>query len=128
VGAPGGAKEHGEHPEEAAARELREETGLVPTTPLELIAVAPLTRIYGMDWLHCFYACECAEGEVVINEEHSAYRWVDPVEYGRRSYGEEVVEMLKDRPVDLANLNAFRNAFGRYLAWRIHRQTCTASG
>ena len=38
---PGGAKEQGEHPEEAAARELREETGLVPTSPLELVAVAP---------------------------------------------------------------------------------------
>jgi 8-oxo-dGTP pyrophosphatase MutT (NUDIX family) len=122
---PGGTREHGEHPEVAARRELLEETGLVPSSPLELIDVQPMLNIYGMDWLHCFYACECATGEVVLNAEHSEFRWVDPVTSLERSRNSGLMEALEEIPDQLANITGFQHALGRFIAWCDHRTHCT---
>ena len=122
---PGGAKEHGESPEQAAVRELFEETGLVPSGPLQLITIAPL-HIRGTDYIHCFYACECSDGEVVLNPEHSAYRWVDPVEHRASAYGDEIAELLKPNPPTFAAWSTLRDVFDQYLRWREHRDQCTA--
>jgi 8-oxo-dGTP diphosphatase len=123
---PGGGKEHGESPIEAVVRELYEETGLTPSGPVELIGVAPL-HINDIDWIHCFYACECAVGDVVINEEHSAFRWVDPREYRERSFNDAMAESLKAMPDQLGNWIAFRDVFDRYLDWLDHNRTCRRS-
>ena len=119
---PGGVKEHGESPEEAARRELFEETGLVATRPLDLVAVTPL-HLAEMDWIHCWYACQSTEGEVVIDFEHSAYRWMDPLVYRERSYNDDVMKALQAHPVDLANVTAFRGAYDAFLAWLERRRT-----
>ena len=118
---PGGVKEHGEGPEDAARRELFEETALVAAATLDLVAVTPL-HLADMDWLHCWYACDSTDGEVVIHFEHSAYRWMDPLVYKERSYSEDVMKALQNRPVDLANVMAFRDAYDKFLTW-LQRRT-----
>ena len=82
---PGGGAEPGETLRETAVRELHEETGLVPSGPLEMVGHA-LIPAYGVESLIAFYACPCDEGEVVLNEEHTRARWIDAREY-RERYG-----------------------------------------
>jgi predicted metal-dependent hydrolase len=64
---PSGARAPGERAEEAAARELREETGLE-------LAIRP-TEVGDRDW--AVYMAEAPAGaEVRLNEEHDRFRWV----------------------------------------------------
>jgi 8-oxo-dGTP pyrophosphatase MutT (NUDIX family) len=64
---PAGARQPGEGPHAAAARELREETGLaVSLVPLE----SPNPDV-------AYYQAEApSDAEVVIDAEHDAYRWL----------------------------------------------------
>jgi 8-oxo-dGTP pyrophosphatase MutT (NUDIX family) len=75
---PGGAVERGELPEDAARRELVEETGLDVDGELELVGAYPIW-VYGGDCLQLSYRGRVRDGEVVVSDEHSAARWVDPV-------------------------------------------------
>ncbi|HEY3549647.1 MAG TPA: NUDIX domain-containing protein [Gaiellaceae bacterium] len=64
---PSGARQPGESPDEAAARELREETGL------EL----PLRRIDSPNPDLALYVAEApCDAEVVLDAEHDAHRWL----------------------------------------------------
>jgi 8-oxo-dGTP diphosphatase len=73
---PGGAAEAGETPEEAARRELLEESGLTIDGELELVGVY-LMWAYGRDFLNVSYRGR-AVGEVTVSAEHTGARWVDP--------------------------------------------------
>jgi 8-oxo-dGTP pyrophosphatase MutT (NUDIX family) len=64
---PSGARQPGETPEEAAARELLEETGL----ELPFVPVPPVTEVVA---LYC--AESPAESEVRIDPEHDAFEWL----------------------------------------------------
>ena len=64
---PSGARRPGESPAAAAARELREETGLD----------LPLARIESRDPDLALYVAEAPHGSaVVVDAEHDAHRWL----------------------------------------------------
>ena len=86
---PGGGHERGEDLEATARRELYEESGLVPDGPLTLIGLVPM-RVYGSDAIQESYACDCTTGEVVISDEHSEARWIEPSDYRQRYFGAAV--------------------------------------
>lgn len=69
-GLPGGHVEPGEEPLAAAYRELLEETGLAPDTPLEEVAVALVQHRPGrLDAIHLYAAATAAtDAEVVCGE------------------------------------------------------------
>jgi 8-oxo-dGTP pyrophosphatase MutT (NUDIX family) len=77
---PGGKVDYGQTVEEAAARELREETSLLCTEKRFLFYQDSLPRESGA--MHCINLYfECAwSGEVRLNPESSEYAWVGPSE------------------------------------------------
>ncbi len=115
---PGGGVDPGETVEESARRELLEESGLTPTGPLTVVAVAHM-RVYGHDSLQVLYACDCASGDVVLSHEHSAARWIDPVAYRDRYFSDDVISASAGANTHVATmLTNIRAAIDAYLEWR----------
>ncbi|MEX2206317.1 MAG: NUDIX domain-containing protein [Myxococcota bacterium] len=115
---PGGVLDPGETPAVCARRELLEETGLVPTGPLELVGLIPM-HVYGAHSFLVAYACECKEGEVRLSHEHTAFRWVDALEYRERYFSEAGIDTLRAREPEIAKLSAsVRQGIDEYLAFR----------
>jgi 8-oxo-dGTP pyrophosphatase MutT (NUDIX family) len=85
-----GGVEEGESPEEAAVRELREETGLeaVPT-PL------PHSFVYLEITVHTFLVDVSPGWEPELNEEHDDYRWLPQDEAVELLYWPEPKELLR---------------------------------
>jgi 8-oxo-dGTP diphosphatase len=118
---PGGGLEPGEEPAAGAARELLEETGLRPSGPLRLVGLVPMT-FYGAAGFVIAYACPCLAGEPVLSHEHSAARWVDPVEYRDRYCSSAAIEKLRPTNPDIAALiTAVRRSLDEYLDWKAAR-------
>ncbi len=114
---PGGGHEAGEDLEETARRELKEESGLVPDGPLTLIGLVPM-QIYGGNAIQASYACDCATGEVVISDEHSAARWIEPSEYRERYFSDDVIDAVAANSERVgALIRAVRDDLGRYIGW-----------
>ena len=77
-GLPAGKIEHGELAEAAARREMGEEIG--PGHQVELLRyLGPIRDTYygGIYEIHLFHR-RWRAGEVVLNDEHSAFAWVGP--------------------------------------------------
>lgn len=94
---PGGHVEQGERPQESAAREVFEETGMsVDAAGLRLVDV--MTYETGRGTAHTvIYNGDCPEGaEPVINDEHLVWRWMTPEAYIARFLD---AEMLRGRGV-----------------------------
>jgi 8-oxo-dGTP pyrophosphatase MutT (NUDIX family) len=115
---PGGAVDPGETVEEGARRELLEESGLVPAGPLTCVAVAHM-HVYGHDSLQVLYRCACPSGDVVLSDEHSGARWVDPVAYRDRYFNDAVIDGVAAADERAASmLKNIRSAIDAYLDWR----------
>jgi len=111
---PGGAVERGELPEVGARRELVEETGLDVEGELELIGAYPIW-VYGGDCLQLSYRGRVGDDDVVVSDEHSAARWVDPVEV-RASMTDAVIDALAAGDERVATLvRRIRTDLDRYL-------------
>lgn len=115
---PGGAVDPGETVEEGARRELLEESGLVAAGPLTCVAVAHM-HVYGRDSLQVLYRCACPAGDVVLSDEHSGARWIDPVAYRDRYFSDAVIDafaVANERGATM--LRQIRSAIDAYLEWR----------
>jgi 8-oxo-dGTP diphosphatase len=111
---PGGAVERGELPEDGARRELVEETGLDVDGELELVGAYPIW-VYGGDCLQLSYRAPVRDGDVVVSDEHSAARWVDPVAM-RASMSDDVIDALADGDERVSTLlRRIRVDLDRYL-------------
>lgn len=113
---PGGAVERDERPEDAARRELLEEAGIAPTGPLRVIGVFP-QHVYGADTYCVTYACESDEGDVTVSNEHTAARWIDPVDYRVRYFSDAVIASLGD-PALRQLVTDIRDDLDRYIQWK----------
>ena len=120
-GTPSGLAEHGETPEQAARRELHEETGLAPPGPLTLVGVTTF-QIYGHHAIRVVYAAEAAGGDVKLSHEHSGAAWIDPYEYRRTHLSDGAIAAWRTRDAAEAEiLAAVQRTFDEYLAWRTTR-------
>ncbi len=82
---PGGGVDWGEHPEDSAIRELREETGIAVQKPLRYLGVTSATYRKGENEKHSVYIVYAAETNndlVQLSGEHDEYRWLSKTELG----------------------------------------------
>jgi len=114
---PGGLVDEGERPEQAARRELMEEAGVEIPGPLTLVGAVSM-HAYGRPTVQLMYAGDCPDGEVVISDEHSGARWIDPRDYLDRYFGAEQMQRIsqgEQRVVEM--VTGMRDSLEEYIAW-----------
>jgi 8-oxo-dGTP pyrophosphatase MutT (NUDIX family) len=89
---PGGAAERGELPEDAARRELLEESGLEIDGELELVGAYPIF-VYGHDCLQISYRGRVRDRDVALSHEHDGEQWVSAADM-RLLLTDEVIESI----------------------------------
>ena len=76
----GGGMDMEESPQEALRREIIEETGLMVTVG-QPFNVFTFKKDTGEFKIGVTFLCEYLSGEVVLSDEHSEYRWIEPKEF-----------------------------------------------
>lgn len=76
----GGGMDAEQTPQEALAREILEETGLSVTVG-EPFNVFTFRKQTGEFKVGITFLCQTTDDAVVLSEEHSEYRWIDPSEF-----------------------------------------------
>lgn len=76
----GGGMDREETPQEALARETKEETGLAVRVrrPFNIFTFKKDTGEFKVG---ITFLCEYVSGEVTLSEEHTEYRWILPTEF-----------------------------------------------
>jgi 8-oxo-dGTP diphosphatase len=94
---PGGGVEFGEHPEKAALREAREETGLrtAGTTLLGLTSATFPSRGRKKHAVYAVYLAKRASGRVRISGEHADFGWFSKAHAARLRLGLNAKPVLK---------------------------------
>ena len=82
---PGGHLDAGESAEEAATREVKEET------ELNVSSMSPVGQDSNIGKLTYFYTAEDWDGEIKLSKEHEEYKWVSSTELD--SYKESIGSM-----------------------------------
>jgi 8-oxo-dGTP pyrophosphatase MutT (NUDIX family) len=83
---PGGHVQEGEKDSDALAREVEEETSLMPDYVPDWFMLSGSTRFFFLDeW----------GGTVSLSEEHSEYEWIDPAEAGNYDLGRMYQEAIR---------------------------------
>jgi mutator protein MutT len=95
---PGGSLEHGESPEDAVRREIREEAQL-EVHDLRLFRVWHYRLGDSDHAIAISYTCSVPPGtEPRINQEHAAARWMAPRAYRDRYLNDEVLRAVEGHP------------------------------
>ncbi|HSH18405.1 MAG TPA: NUDIX hydrolase [Candidatus Saccharimonadales bacterium] len=74
---PGGSVDAGEGLAQGAAREIREEIGLVVTAEVMRLVYAATEAYPDASVTRLLFAVTVKDAEVTVSEEHDAYQWVD---------------------------------------------------
>lgn len=89
-----GRVEAGETPLDAAAREIQEESALDAVLEPRPLTCYPASRL-GLPMIVIVYAADYRSGEVVLSNEHDAYRWLTPAEFAALSTLTPLIEAAR---------------------------------
>ena len=114
---PGGGVDPGEDPLTAALRELREESSLDPTGPVEYLCALPLQGRGGRA-LRFVYVAPCEAGDITLSHEHSDGAWLAPEDYRAEHLNDdELARWTAASPHDGFNVRSNRASLDTLTEW-----------
>lgn len=90
----GGGMDEAESPQESLRREIREEAGL-EVEILEPFNIFSFKKDTGEFKVGITFVCDYMNGEVILSEEHSEYKWIRPHEFANMASVPSLHEEIK---------------------------------